>query len=110
MSLLRKDSFIWTTIARETFEQLKKVVTKGPALTLPDFVETLVVECDASTNGLGAVLMQKGQPLVYLSKALHEKKSVVVYLQKRSIGLSVVYAKVAEISDWSLLLKYHCTF
>lgn len=59
--MLRKDSFIWTTIPRETCEQLKKVVTTGPVLRLPDIEETLVVECDASTNGLGAVLMQKGQ-------------------------------------------------
>lgn len=82
-------------------------MTTGPVLRLPDIEETLVVECDASMNGPGAVLMQKGQPLAYLRKALHEKKSVVVYLQKRIFGLSVVCAKVAEISDWSLFCCPH---
>lgn len=44
-------------------------MTIGPVLSLPDFEET--VECDASTNGLEAVLMQKGQPLAYFSEAFH---------------------------------------
>lgn len=34
---------------------------------LPNFMKMFVVECDASGEALGAVLMQEGQPLGYFS-------------------------------------------
>ncbi|XP_074303743.1 uncharacterized protein LOC141638224 [Silene latifolia] len=40
---------------------------------LPDFNEEFVIETDASGHGIGAVLMQQGHPLAYISKALSPK-------------------------------------
>ncbi|GKA01364.1 putative reverse transcriptase domain-containing protein [Tanacetum coccineum] len=46
-----------------------------PILTLPDGVEDFVGYCDASNQGLGCVLMQRGKVIAYASRQLkiHEK-------------------------------------
>jgi hypothetical protein len=67
MTLTKKDAFSWTPEATKAFEQLKEVICKAPILTTPDFTKTFIVECDASGNGIGVVLIQEGRPLAFES-------------------------------------------
>lgn len=71
-------------------------------LALPDFTQTFVIETDASSKGIGAVLMQGGRPLAFLSKALAPKH----------LGLSVyekeLLAILQAITKWrSYLIGAH---
>ena len=72
-TLTKKDAFSWTPEATKAFEQLKEVMCKALVLTTLDFTKTFIVECDASGNGIGVVLMQEGRPLDFESIPLKEK-------------------------------------
>ncbi|KAD2393790.1 hypothetical protein E3N88_40767 [Mikania micrantha] len=72
--LLEKDSFLWSEAAQVAFETLKQALSSAPVLALPDFTKPFVVETDASSKGLGAVLIQDHHPIAYISKALSTKQ------------------------------------
>jgi len=73
IALLKKNSFTWTPTTAQDFQTLKMAMCITPFLTLPDFTNTFVLECDASGKGIGIVLMQEGRPLAFTSKQLSEK-------------------------------------
>ncbi|XP_076908279.1 uncharacterized protein LOC143565074 [Bidens hawaiensis] len=75
--LMKKDNFSWTKDAATAFELLKAALVSAPVLALPDFSKPFVVETDASSKGLGAVLMQHNHPIAFISKALSTKQQAL---------------------------------
>ena len=71
--LLKKEAFYWTPEATQAFQQLKETMCKAPILETPDFTKTFIVECDASRNGIGVVLMQEGHPFSFTSHPIKGK-------------------------------------
>jgi hypothetical protein len=68
--LLKKHSlFSWTAVHEQAFQTLKQAIVASPVLALPDFTLQFQIETDASEGGIGVVLMQRGHPLAYISKA-----------------------------------------
>jgi len=60
--LLRKDAFTWSDEANLAFQVLKRTLSTGPILQMPDFDKQFVVDCDASGAGFGVVLHQDAGP------------------------------------------------
>ncbi|GKA50729.1 putative reverse transcriptase domain-containing protein, partial [Tanacetum coccineum] len=67
--------YVWGVEQEEAFQTLKNNLCDAPILTLPIRVEDFVVYYDASNQGLGCVLMQRGKVIAYASRQLktHEK-------------------------------------
>ncbi|KAI3754801.1 hypothetical protein L1987_54592 [Smallanthus sonchifolius] len=65
----------WGPKHEEAFQTLKHKLCNAPILTLPSGNDDFVVYCDASNQGLGCILMQRGQVIAYASCQLkaHEK-------------------------------------
>ena len=81
--LLKNDAFEWNDKADLAFHNLKEAVSHPPVLALPDFSQPFLVECDASSYGIGAVLMQASRPIAFHSQAL-KGKSFICPLTKMS--------------------------
>ena len=84
---MKKDAFSWTPEATKAFEHLKEAMCLAPVLATPDFTKTIIVECDASGNGIGVVLMHEGRPIAfescpikgkYLQKPIYEKEMLAI--------------------------------
>ena len=65
-------------------------MTTTPTLAMPDFKEPFTIESDASTDGIGAVLSQRGKPIAFMSRALGiSKQSWSVYAKEM---LAIIHA------------------
>ena len=74
--LTQKDKkFDWGEDQETAFQILKQKLCEAPILALPEGNDDFVVYCDASIQGLGAVLMQTENVIAYASRQLkpHEE-------------------------------------
>ena len=85
--LLRRDAFVWDDDASGAFEALKRALTTGPVLQMPDFTKPFVVDCDASDAGFGAVLHQGVGPLAYFSRPFAARHINLAAYERELIGL-----------------------
>ncbi|GJR92993.1 putative reverse transcriptase domain-containing protein [Tanacetum coccineum] len=67
--------YVWSDKQDEAFLILKEKLCNAPVLALLDGPDDFVVYCDASKQGFGCVLMQRGKVIAYASRQLktHEK-------------------------------------
>ena len=69
--LIQKDAeFEWGSSQQQAFEKIKEITTAERSLAYYDVHKPVVVQCDASTLGLGATPMQYGRPVAYASRSL----------------------------------------
>jgi hypothetical protein len=66
--LLKKEDLSWSDEANKAFLLLKKALTSAPDLHLPDFNNTFIMECDASSSGFGVLLHQEKGAIAFFSK------------------------------------------
>ncbi|GKA65821.1 putative mitochondrial protein [Tanacetum coccineum] len=85
--LLKKNGFKWNEEAHIAFEQLKQAMITAPVLALPDFDKEFIVETDASRIGIGALLLQGGHPIAYLSKTLSKKHQMMSTYEKEFLAV-----------------------
>ena len=97
-TLLKTNSFFWNDKAQTAWDLLKTAIVTAPVLALPDFEVTFVVDSDASSTGLGAVLSQKGHPIAFFSKALSPK------LQAKSVYEKEMLAILSAVKKWNAYL------
>lgn len=64
-----------------------------PGYGITRFYSTLLLECDASREGIGAVLMQEGHPITYESRKLWEYERMYSIYNKEMLAIMHALAK-----------------
>jgi hypothetical protein len=74
--LLEKDkNFKWTPACEASFQELKMRLTSAPILVMPDMEKSFSIYYDASSQGLGCVLMQDFHVVAYASRQLRKHEA-----------------------------------
>ena len=116
--LLRKGvKFEWDDKYQSSFEQLKKILVEAPMLTQPTPDREYDMYSNASSIGLGCVLMQDGKVVAYASRQLKPHKQnypthdleleAVVFALK--IWRHYLYGEKCRIFTYHKSLKYLLT-
>ena len=92
--LLCKDAFQWSPQAQDAFDKLKEAMSTTPVLALPDFTRTFVVQSDASSTAMGAILSQNQKPVAFFSKKFCPR------MMQASTYLRELYAITTTIKKW----------
>ena len=101
--LSSKRSWTWGSSQEEAFSQIKAELTKPTVLTLYDPQAPTKVSADASSYGVGAVLLQQAgdiwKPVAYASRSMTETERRYAQIEKEA--LAVVWA-CDKFSDYVL--------
>ncbi|MCO5564352.1 hypothetical protein L7F22_018012 [Adiantum nelumboides] len=87
-------TFTWGEEQLCSFEKLKVALASAPILAIVDPTKPFVVETDASDRAIGAVLLQDGQPVAFVSKKLDKAQ------HNYSIYERELYAIIHALKKW----------
>ncbi|GJR90777.1 reverse transcriptase domain-containing protein [Tanacetum coccineum] len=89
----KKKNYIWGEEQESAFQILKQKFYEAPILALPKGNYDIVIYCDDSLQGLGAVLMQREKVIAYASRKLkpHEENYTTHDLELGAVVLIAEY-------------------
>lgn len=86
--LLQKDiEFLWDDPQTHAFNKVKDIITNAPVLGFFDPKEPLILECDASQNGIGCSLWQRDRPIAYASKSLTQSEKLYANIERELLAI-----------------------
>ena len=77
-----ESEWIWNETHSTAFKAVKNAITTATRLKFFDPKLLTTVQCDASSQGLGAVIMQNGQPIAFASRALTQTEKNYCQIEK----------------------------
>nr|GEX04036.1 hypothetical protein [Tanacetum cinerariifolium] len=102
-------TYVWGDKQEESFRILKEKLCNAPVLALPDGPNDFVVYCDASNQGFGCVLMQRGNVIAYASRQLkiHEKNYTTHDLELGAVVFALKTWRYYLYGTKSVIYTYH---
>lgn len=88
--LLKKD-VPWNGSHEQTnaVNKLKQILSREPVLKLYNSSKPTTIQCDSSSTGLGACLLQEGQPIAYASRSLTDTEKNCAQIEKEMLSIFI---------------------
>jgi len=80
-------AFHWGSNEEAAFKQIKNLMCSEKELAYYDGSKPIVIQCDASTKGLGATLLQDGQPVTSASRSLTKSEKNYVAMELECLAM-----------------------
>ena len=92
LDALRTSEWKWTSVEEEAFKELKKLLSSDRVLTLYDPKKKLMLDTDASSVGLGAVLSHysdagEEHPIEFASRTLSKTERRYSQIDREALGI-----------------------
>ena len=85
-----QSKFTWAKQHDEAFATIQQLVIQHPVLKFYNIEEEVTLQTDARKKGLGAVLLQGGQPVAFASRSLSQTEQRYAVIEKEC--LAIVFA------------------
>jgi len=79
--------FHWTKTHDQALEEIKKILANAPVLGYYNVNKPIILEADASSHGLGAVILQDGRPIAYGSRSLTSTQMNYAQIEKELLAI-----------------------
>ena len=79
--------WMWQEQQEKAFKEVKQIVTVQPVLKYYSLSEEVTLQCDASEKGLGATILQQGQPIAFASRALSKTEQAYAQIEKECLAI-----------------------
>ena len=77
----------WNATYQQAFNNIKSAVMTNTTLRYYDARKPVVIQVDASQSGIGAVLLQDGQPVAYASKSLTDVEQRYANIEREMLAV-----------------------
>ena len=77
----------WGPSQKSAMKNVKSILASEPTLRLFDPALPVTIQADASSTGLGACLLQQGQPVAYASRALNNSETGYAQIEKELLAI-----------------------
>ena len=85
--------FVWESQQEEAFQTIKNMISSTPVLKYYDVAIETTIQCDASESGLGAALLQNGQPVAFAPRLLSAVERRYAQIKKECLVIVFAYSR-----------------
>ena len=78
---------MWEKHHQDAFDRVKQRVADYPVLHYYDVSLPVTIQCDSSETGMGAALLQEGQPVTFASRTLTPTERGYAQIEKECLRL-----------------------